>query len=321
MKKILIILTCMLSAAFIFSGCEDNDIFIDSNEPSVFYLNTAAFNMKNDNLTYTFTITWSKFKKEAGTIDLVFVPTGEVPATEGVDFTVSQKTFSFEAEEYTKTFTITVNKDDDALISKTFRMELANPSAANTRLGTFGAPHICNATIVVHPFAAMIGAVTITGEDYWDGVFTFVSEIEADDDDQSILWMGFNMTTPFGGPKDGYLTQLKVEETATEFLVSIPLPVYSGITTSGTEMDYVAAVGLDVNSNAVWDSSWGGPEDWGVMVDAAGNGVAFTLTASTPKDVIKVSFINGAPALYVRGDDAWFLTVPPPYGEFFVVMR
>ena len=307
MKKILTILTIMFASAFIFSGCEDNDIFIPAGETSVFYLNTPTLTVKNAVSTYTFTVTWSKFKKEAGTINIVCsTETGEDEAIEGVDYVLSESSLSFAADEYTKTFTVSFNKDEEALVSKKFEIALVT-QVPNSVAGSYGAPGSCAVTIVVHPLAAILGTVTQTWTSYFGGVKVFAGEIIADESNESILHMNLGLVNGV----DPYSCKINAEETETEFILNLNLPYDSGWATASGDVEYVGVFYLPEE------------DDFDVAQDEDTlEGTPFVATAVSPKDDILFKFVNGVPAAHTKGTWSYqALPLPPPMAEYTIVMN
>jgi len=305
MKKILTIITVMCAAAFIFSGCEDNDHFIPAGQTSVFYLNTAGLSMKEKDMVYTFTITWSKFQNQAGSIDIKVTPTGDNPAIEGENYIVSAKNFTFGETEYTKTFTITTIFDPATTPNKTFELELVNMNATNAKIGAFGAPSVAKLIVLnEHPFDAVLGPVTQTWIDYFsDGEMNFASEIEPDNDDIYVLYMGLNLING----KDPNKAEIRAEETADEFILHFDLPYNSGWSASGTPVEYVGCFYLPEE------------DDIDVAVDATNAGIPFTITAVSPKEEPLFRFENGVPAAHRIGTMSFYaLPLPPPLADYLI---
>ena len=283
MKKAVYIYIVLFLTGIVFSGCDEDEKYLPKDTPSVFRFPSNAVALDEDRRdaegepigegnSVTLTVTWHKHQGEAGNINLQVFPRTNVPAIEGVDYTISTKSLSFAADQYTQTFTINTFYDPTFTGRKTFTVKIVSSDDVNARIGAFGASDSCVVTIndVNHPLVELIGNATLSFVNYFNQSATLSYDVtlSPDPDDPTILWMPPNFNT-YNNP-----LKLVVEVTEDGYEVTIPLPVFAGQNASETQGGQFVAV------------FFGG--DSGTSLYFTGD--EYKLTGFTPKGDISIEF-------------------------------
>ena len=117
------------------------------------------------------------------------VDTEKSTAKEGTDFTIVNKTLSFDAENTTRMVTINVTDDEVFTGNKVVILKLGETSV------NFGASKVCTLTIEdnEHPLLFILGEYTTSVESYFSGRGPWpdhVISISRDNDDINKVWIG-----------------------------------------------------------------------------------------------------------------------------------
>jgi hypothetical protein len=114
-------------------GTSNLVITVNTNDSALLSWSTASTNITEDGGTLTLTVNRSGSIFNDVTVD--FTATN-VTAADGIDYTGTNGTFSFDAGETSKTITVNVAEDDLQEGNETFRLVLSNPTDATIGIGT-----------------------------------------------------------------------------------------------------------------------------------------------------------------------------------------
>lgn len=156
---------------------------------------------------------------ETVTVNIGVATDGEVlPAIEGSDFIIKNKTITFEGGYGTQNIEIEAIDNSVFTGKKTFRLIIASttPTVKSSTQNSVRVSIVDNE----HPWAAIIGTYNITGASGFDGTPVSVpAAITASDDDVNVLNLNFNY---------GTLAKVNVEEIEGEIIISVKDNQYIG---------------------------------------------------------------------------------------------
>lgn len=163
---------------------------------------------------------------EKVTVNVAAVTEGEaVPAIEGTDFNIKNKTIVFEEGFGTQYIEIEAIDNDLFTGKKTFNLVIAStvPVLKETVQNSVRVSIIDDE----HPWAAIIGTYSITGTSGFDGTDVSIpAVVTASDDDVNVLNLNFGY---------GTLATMSVEEVEGEIMISIKDNQYIGPTPKPTD--------------------------------------------------------------------------------------
>ncbi len=194
MKKILIYFTLFIGL-FAVVSCDKNlpPVFDDANAFVAFDVASASIDeavtledgsFANQTKTLRLPVTLASVKGLSETIKFT-VKDGTAKAGVNFNLKTTSGTLSFDAQNRTQYIDFEVLYYDKYTGDLQFTVEL-NPSE-NVAVG---AAYICTITVndVDHPLADLVGAYTMSGEDYWDGPSSWALTLYKDENDDHMVW-------------------------------------------------------------------------------------------------------------------------------------
>lgn len=193
-------------------------------------------------------------------------------ATEGKDFTIDNKTLTFDAANPVQKFTVSVKDNDEFTGNRTVKLKLTNTSL------NLGAAKECTLTIEddEHPLAFILGTYHASADSYFSsrGHYDWDITVARDDDDINKVWIGnldpFFYANGFMAPEENNFYGF-VSDDKTQILVPVDQEVgYQTEVLAGFDNpDPEAGSRLETGSNIIVEIKDGGaklviPNAWGI---------------------------------------------------------
>lgn len=193
-------------------------------------------------------------------------------ATEGKDFTIDNKTLTFDAANPVQKFTVSVKDNDEFTGNRTVKLKLTNTSL------NLGAAKECTLTIEddEHPLAFILGTYHASAESFFSsrGHYDWDIIVARDDDDINKVWIGnldpFFLANGFMAPEENNFYGF-VSDDKTQILVPVDQEVgYQTEVLAGFDNpDPEEGSRLETGSNIIVEIKDGGaklviPNAWGI---------------------------------------------------------
>lgn len=193
-------------------------------------------------------------------------------AAEGKDFTIDNKTLTFDAANPVQKFTVSVKDNDEFTGNRTVKLKLTNTSL------NLGAAKECTLTIEddEHPLAFILGTYHASADSYFSnrGHYDWDITVARDDDDINKVWIGnldpFFLANGFMAPEENNFYGF-VSDDKTQILVPVDQEVgYQTEVLAGFDNpDPEAGSRLETGSNIIVEIKDGGaklviPNAWGI---------------------------------------------------------
>ena len=193
-------------------------------------------------------------------------------ATEGKDFTIDNKTLTFDAANPVQKFTVSVKDNDEFTGNRTVKLKLTNTSL------NLGAAKECTLTIEddEHPLAFILGTYHASADSYFSsrGHYDWDITVARDDDDINKVWIGnldpFFLANGFMAPEENNFYGF-VSDDKTQILVPVDQEVgYKTEVLAGFDNpDPDEGSVLETGSNIIVEIKDGGaklviPNAWGI---------------------------------------------------------
>jgi hypothetical protein len=193
-------------------------------------------------------------------------------AAEGKDFTIDNKTLTFDAANPVQKFTVSVKDNDEFTGNRTVKLKLTNTSL------NLGAAKECTLTIEddEHPLAFILGTYHASADSYFSnrGHYDWDITVARDDDDINKVWIGnldpFFFANGFMAPEENNFYGF-VSDDKTQILVPVDQEVgYKTEVLAGFDNpDPDEGSRLETGSNIIVEIKDGGaklviPNAWGI---------------------------------------------------------
>lgn len=240
MKKIKFIYGLMATVALTFASCDVNDLPEFDDKDAFVAFSSGTMTVEEGGESAKIPVLLTSLSGISATIEVEVI---DGTAVEGKDFTITNKTLSFDKENPARELVVDIVNDNEYTGSRSFTLVLKESSV------NLGAAKKCVVTISddEHPLLFLFNTYVTSVSDNWGDEYNIEGTITRDMDDDTKVWFN-DIFTPYLTIANSFHTSFygTVNDDKTEIL--IPAGQATGVTAGGVPISLFAGEAEEISA-------------------------------------------------------------------------